>query len=242
MLAEMYLPDSMFKHMATTAASSEDGLCRDVAALEALVRASTPNEADEDEATSEASPPDGLELAAEWATQPEVVRWARVEPQIGRTSLKPYLFVVNDRQNFVEGSKPMSAKLRALVQKLVGGEFAVASARPDIQQLDNAEVEQVFGQFKAMLLMEKSLSTQPPSVDALSAIVAAYPAYQGRYVELLEQLPSGSLGSWASSKFTSTFTLTTVVARYERLKARWSKEGSAPLRKAIEVMAKAKGA
>ncbi|TPL51518.1 Qat anti-phage system ATPase QatA [Mesorhizobium sp. B2-4-6] len=241
MLAEMYLPDSMFKHMATTAASSEDGLCGDVATLEALVRASAPGQADEDEAKSEALSTDGLELAAEWATQPEVVRWARVEPRIGKISLKPYLFVVNDRQNFVEGSKPMSAKLRALVQKLLGGEFAVASARPDIQQLDGAEVEQVFSQFKSMLLMEKSLSTQPASVNALSGIVAAHPAYQGRYVEVLEQLPPGSLGSWASSKFTSTFTSSTAVTRFEQLKARWSKEGGAPLRKAVEVMAKAKG-
>lgn len=241
MLAEMYLPDSIFKHMATTAASSEDGLCGDVAALEALVRASTTKQADEDEAKSETSSTDGLELAAEWATQPEVVRWARVEPQIGQIPLKPYLFVVNDRQNFAEGSKPMSAKLRALVQKLLGGEFAVASARPDIQQLDGAEVEQVFSQFKSMLLMEKSLSTQPACVDALSAIVAAHPAYQGRYVEVLEQLPPGSLGSWASSKFTSTFTSTAALTRFERLKARWSKEGGAPLRKAVEVMAKAKG-
>ncbi|WP_095090760.1 Qat anti-phage system ATPase QatA [Mesorhizobium sophorae] len=241
MLAEMYLPDSMFKHMAGTAASSEDGLCGDVATLEALVRASAPRQADEDEAKSEDLSTDGLELAAEWATQPEVVRWARVEPRIGKISLKPYLFVVNDRQNFVEGSKPMSAKLRALVQKLLGGEFAVASARPDIEQLDGAEVEQVFSQFKSMLLMEKSWSTQPASVDALSAIVAAHPAYQGRYVEVLEQLPPGSLGSWASSKFTSTFTSTAAVTRFERLKARWSKEGGAPLRKAVEVMTKAKG-
>ncbi len=238
MLAEMYLPDSVFKHMATTAAASDDGICGDVAILEALVRDERTDSGEENSETPSSGEP---ELAREWATQPEIVRWARTEPRIGEKSLKPYLFVVNDRQNFVEGSKPMSAKLRALVQKLGGGEFAVAAARSEIQQLDSVEVEHVFSQFKSMLLMERSLGTQPASIEALSGIVASHPAYQGRYVEVLEQLPPANLGAWAGSRFTSIFTSPAAASRFEQLTAKWLRDGSAQLKKAIGLVAKAKG-
>lgn len=241
MLAEMYLPDSMFKHMAITAAAADDGICGDIAILEALVRETASQPPASDEKSNEAAPPEGHDLAKEWATQPDIVRWARTEPRIGQKSLKPYLFVVNDRQNFVEGSKPMSAKLRALVQKLGGGEFALAAALSEIQKLDSAEVEQLFGQFKSMLLMEKSLGTQPASVEALTGIVASHPAYQGRYVEILEQLPPANLGAWAGSRFTSTFTSSAAASRFEQLTTRWAKDGSTQLKKAIELVAKAKG-
>src|SRR5690606_23602919 len=99
-----------------------------------------------------------------------------------------YLFVVNDRQSFVEGAKPMSPKLRALLTRLMAGGYSAQGAFAEVKKLDGTEAEQLFGTMKSAFLTERSLNTAPPVVEALAILVRAHPGYEARYVELLEQL------------------------------------------------------
>ena len=238
MLAELFLPESVFKHIGASVANSEDGWCPEVELLEILVRKPSAVPDGQEDAGTGADEEDSAfanDLVSEWATRPEMVRWARVEPTIGKEDLKPYLFVVNDRQNFVAGAKPMSPKLRALLTRLMAGGYSASGAFSEVKKLDGTEAEQLFSTMKSAFLTERSLNAAPPVVEALAILVRAHPGYEARYVELLEQLTPSSLGSWAGSRFGSVFTTASAKARFESLLARWAKEGSSVLKAALKM-------
>lgn len=96
MLAELYLPQAVFGHIGAAAATSEDGSCADLALLERLARKGeeTPEKKGA-EAAVEAPEAATSDLVTEWAADPNILRWAFVEPRIGTNNLRPYLFVVS---------------------------------------------------------------------------------------------------------------------------------------------------
>ena len=240
MLAELFLPKLCSSTSAHRSRTPRTDSVAEVEMLETLVRKSATGANAEENGASRAGADDAdfpaaNDLVSEWATRSDMLRWARVEPTIGKKDLKPYLFVVNDRQNFVEGAKPMSAVLRALLARLLGGDFSAFGALAAVEKLDRPEAEQLFDSLKSMLLTERSLGTAPPVVEALSILVRAHPGYEARYVEALEQLTPSSLGGWAGAKFGTVFTTASANARSQALLARWAKEGSPRLKAALKM-------
>lgn len=133
MLAEMFLHPTVFDHMATTAASSEDGICPEIALIEKLAAGGTePASASEEDAAPEAGNP----VIDEWKTRPDVMRWAAVKPDLGAVSLKPYLFVIKDRKNYLGAAAPLPPKLAALLERLLGGEMSAKGALADVKGLN----------------------------------------------------------------------------------------------------------
>jgi predicted KAP-like P-loop ATPase len=80
MLAEMFLHQTVFDHIATTAANSEDGICPDIALIEKVAAGSgtEPVQADDEDGASEAANP----VIDEWKTRPDVM----AGPRSSRTS------------------------------------------------------------------------------------------------------------------------------------------------------------
>lgn len=229
MLAELFLPEAVFSHIATTAANARDGICPELAEIEAF--------ADGDGQTGPSGgsgdPTDDRtgSVAADWKLRPDVVRWAKVKPALGATSLRPYLFVIKDRKNFVSGSAPLPEKLRKLVAKLAAGEMAAQSALPDVRTLTPPEVSEVFKELRARVISSSSVDHKPDVFHGVAALTAEHAGLQGQYVELLNDLPMDRLGIWA----TSGHTMVRDDRAKERLRAvltRWSNYGNPRLKRA----------
>lgn len=229
MLAEFFFPDQ-FTHIGASVAASDKGSCPDLATLEASLANGKAGDG-----AVEAADVAPNEIVAEWLTRPGLARWATVQPLIGETDLRPYLFVVNDRHSFFDGAKPMSAKLRAFLSKLTGGEYVARAATAELKQLDNSEAELLFTNLKAKLLSERSLMGPPEVAHGLAVLVEAQPGLQLRLVEALEQVASDAFGSWVATKFEAVITTASSRSRMTKLRGRWRAEGSGPLKAALDM-------
>ncbi|WP_316355211.1 Qat anti-phage system ATPase QatA [Devosia sp.] len=230
MLAEFFLPISIFEHIALSAANATDGKCDELALIERHVR----TDLADDKAGDQPSEPNLL--VEEWKSRGEVTRWAAIDPVLSEGSLKPYLFVINDRKSFVGAGLPLSSKLLALIERLTGGEYSASSTISGLAQMEASEIEIVFGAMKARLLAEPNLKAKPASFIGISALSAARPEYQSRYIEVLELLQADRLGSWAASGHQKIVTSPEAKARLTKLREKWRLLGSGPLKVALSAI------
>lgn len=228
MLAERFLPAAVFEHIASAAATS-GGRCPELKALEDRGRENVTSAPQHK--TDTAGEPNVI--VEDWLTRPDVVRWARIDPSLGAIDLQPYLFVINDVKNYVGADSPLSAKLRALLDRLTGGETSARTASSDLRGLDPSEVDTVIRELRLRVLALPSFANRPDALVGLGEVVLAHRTFELRYIELLEELPAAKLGIWAASghdKYLSDHSK----ARFETLISRWTKDGNAALQKALE--------
>lgn len=219
MLAELFLPSSVFEHIVSSAAHANDGICKELNMLE------SGSLSDEDDP-----------ILIDWKTRAEVVEWAAIEPKIGAASLKPYLFVIKDRKNYFSSAAPLSPKLTILIEKLMGGQASAKTCTQDLKTLASVEVDILFNQLRSSLLGCASFKSKPAVIFGVSELVQAHPAaLQVRYVEMLEELPIPKIGAWAATGHDSFITDPSAKARLEDLKRTWlSQTTDAALKAALQ--------
>jgi predicted KAP-like P-loop ATPase len=232
MLAERFLPTAVFEHIAGAAAASSDGKCAELNKLEVAVSAVNGTE------KSGGTDPDAV--VEDWLTRPDVARWAKIEPKLGAVNLRPYLFVINDIKNYAESDAPLPPKLRALLEKLTAGETAARSAVSQLKQLEQTEVELLVKELRLKIIGSASFANKPDALVGLGEIVHAHPAFELRYVEVLEELPAPRLGMWAASGHDRFLVGQAGKQRAEALFRRWKTEGSPALQTALDTKAKLK--
>lgn len=229
MLAERFLPAPVFDYIATSVATSTDGRCVELSALEEQANG-TKEVASAGKSDSDPTP---NAIVEDWLTRPDVVRWATIDPKIGEITLQPYLFVINDVKNYIGSDAPLSPKLRAILERLCGGDVSAKGAVADLKRLDASEVESVARELRIQILASSSFASRPDALIGLGEVVLAHRAFELRYVEVLEELPSAQLGIWAASAH-DKYLGDQSRARFDALVARWKKEGSPQLKKALE--------
>lgn len=229
MLAEMFLPQTVFDHMATTAASSDDGICPEIAAIERIASGKTTGSGDgqNDVAGADAPSP----VLDDWKTRPEVIRWAKVQPELGTTPLKPYLFVIKDRKNYLGAAAPLSPKLMALLERLLGGEMSAKTAIADLKVVPLMEAVQLFESVRTKVLDVQDFGVRPPAMPGMAAIVESHPSLQGRYVDMLESIPADRVGVWVANGH-AFVTEPSQKARLETLTQKWKRVSKDPILKA----------
>ncbi|GLR87652.1 Qat anti-phage system ATPase QatA [Bradyrhizobium iriomotense] len=228
MLAEMFLHPTVFDHIATTAASSEDGICPEIALIEKIAAGSAkPDAAGDEEATPEAGNP----VIDEWKTRPDVLRWAAVKPDLGAVSLKPYLFVIKDRKNYLGSAAPLPPKLAALLEKLLGGDMSAKGALADVKSLNLPEAVLLFDALRKKVREASNVEARPAAIPGAAVVVEAHPSLQGRYVDILEALPPDRVGLWVASGH-AFVTDAAPKARIEALREKWKKATKNPLLRA----------
>ncbi|WP_316158713.1 MULTISPECIES: Qat anti-phage system ATPase QatA [unclassified Bradyrhizobium] len=228
MLAEMFLHPTVFDHIATTAASSEDGICPEIALIEKIAAGGTEPPAAKDEgAATEAGNP----VIDEWKTRPDVMRWAAVKPDLGAVSLKPYLFVIKDRKNYLGSAAPLPSKLAALLEKLLGGDMSARGALADVRSLNLPEAVLLFDALRKKVRETSNFEARPPAISGVTVVVEAHPSLQGRYVDILEALPPDRVGLWVASGH-AFVTEAVPKARIEALREKWRKATKNPLLRA----------
>lgn len=242
MLAERFLP-RVFDQIASAAASSSDGICPELIALEAAVTEDTSRTAKSAEAADEAKtaarakgpakrggvPPTESALLNEWLAAPAVKSWAVVAPPVGTTDLRPYLFVAKDRKDYF-GSTSILGRLAAVAERLLAPKIAVQAMESELRQLAIAEAGQVFEAVRARIVSGDTFDTEPAGAAGLAALVKAHPGLQGSLLEFLEALPRNRLGPWACGSWESVIKDPAMSQRYDELLEAWSKEGGHFLR------------
>jgi hypothetical protein len=232
MLAELFLPTPVFERIAQAVASSDDGKCEELTMLEKYARAAPGGE---QAAATEEVAAANLVLD-DWKARPEVMRWAAIDPLIGTETLKPYLFVINDRKSYVGGSKPLSSKLLGIMDQLMGGDFAARGATAALASLEASEVDLLFNAMKTKLLAEANLRVKPAAITGISNLVAARPEYQMRYIEVLEVLKADMIGAWGGSGYGHAIKDEDASARLKKLFERWKVLGSEALKASLNSM------
>ena len=241
MLAELFLPEGVFAYIASSAANSPDGRCHALSAFEAQDGQFGPDQPPDDDEISEpgATPSDAVAaVLADWSVRPEVVRWSRIAPDLGNVSLKPYLFVVKDRKNYLTTSAPLSPTQAAMLAKLLAGPTIAASAVKDLQKMTLSDVDPILMALRSQTLASTSFDSKPPALSGIESMVRGVPALQGRLMDVLEALPAHRLGYWAATGYAQLVRDSPFKERLERLQARWRTTGGPLLQKALDSSAR----
>jgi KAP family P-loop domain len=243
MLAERFL-SRQFDQLATCAASSPDGICRDLIALEEAVR-TTPKPASEParvkpgriRATGDAEPlsiedakPTSVQLS-EWISSEFVRAWAKIEPSIGTADLRPYLFVAKDRKDYF-GATTVLGQVASIAEKLLGSKFSVLSLETELRQLALPEAAQVLDLVRARILGGDTFDTEPAGAAGIAVLVRAQSALQPQLLDFLEGLPAGRLGPWVCSGWEGVIKESEQNRRYDQLLETWKTDGATMLKAA----------
>jgi hypothetical protein len=238
MLAEMFLPLTVFDHIATVAANSQDGICPEIALIEKIAAGSSERSpARENETESEPPNP----VIDEWKTRTDVLRWAAVKPDLGAVSLKPYLFVIKDRKNYLGAAAPLSPKLAALLERLLGGEMSAKGSIAELKTTNLSDAVLLFESLRRKVLDAPNFDARPNAMAGVVAVVEAQPALQGKYVDILEAIPADRVGLWVASGH-GFVSAAGPKARLDALTERWKMATKNPLlKKALEPKKLAQG-
>ena len=237
MLAERFIP-RLFDQIATSAASDPNGICTDLVRLEGEVsdrEEQAPKPAPPAEAKGLSGPkvvpkPELVKTAdsaqlTEWTSSQAVRSWAKLEPAIGASDLRPYLFVAKDRKDYF-GATTVLGQLASVAEKLLGSKFVVQGFESEVRQLAVPEAAQVLDLVRARIVGGDTFDTEPAGAAGIAVLVKAHPALQGNLLDFLEALPRQRLGAWACTGWEGVIKDPDQSRRYDQLLEAWKRDGS----------------
>jgi len=237
MLAERFIP-RLFDQIATAAASDPNGTCTDLVRLEEEVsdrkeqppKPVPPAEAKVASGPKAVSNPEVVKAAdsaqlTEWTSSQAVRSWAKIEPAIGASDLRPYLFVAKDRKDYF-GATTVLGQLAGVAEKLLGSKFIVQGFETEVRQLAVPEAAQVLDLVRARIVGGDTFDTEPAGAAGIAVLVKAHPALQGNLLDFLEALPRQKLGAWACTGWEGVIKDSDHSRRYDQLLEAWKRDGS----------------
>jgi hypothetical protein len=226
MLAERFMPTE-FGQIAADAASSSDGVCKDIGLLEKhLADKTTTPKFDEGS------------LVAGWVDSEVMREWASLEPKLATTDLRPYLFVAKDRKDYFTASSKLG-RLAGIVEQLLGPKLTVRSILSEIRALTGPDAAAVFEELRGHIMSNGDLTKRPPGADGIAALVEVHPLLEANLLDFLENLPQEKIGTWPTGGWAIKDPANT--ARFDLLMVRWSSVASnKPLQAAATAIRKVK--
>src|SRR5260370_10696941 len=113
------------------------------------------------------------------------MEWAKVKQDLGAVSTKPYLFVIKDRKNYLGAAPPLSPKLMALLERLLGGDMSAKGAVADLKAINLGETVQLFESVRRKALDVPNFETRPPAMAGAPAVAEAHPSLHCRDADSL---------------------------------------------------------
>lgn len=235
LLAERFLPP-LYEQIASMAAISPDGRCADLASLEkpakeppAEVTNGAAKQPSKASSGPKAAPEEGVRKTepgafTEWLAVPGVASWAKLEPALSGTDLRPYLFVAKERRDYFSGAS-IFGPLAAIAEKLFGPKLAVQGIDGDLRRLNATEAAQVFEAVRARIMAGGAFNTQPAGIEGLVVLVKAQPGLQTNLLDFLESLPRQKLGPWAVQGWAGVLSEGAPTERLQRIVQGWSTTG-----------------
>jgi hypothetical protein len=233
MLAERF-QSRLFDQIGAAAASSPDGRCADLAALEV---AKSESEAEPADGTMAPKSVRGAKAAVvpqsaqvtEWLSSPAIREWAKISPLLANIDLRPYLFLAKDKKDYF-GAATVLGHLASVAEKLLGSKFTVQALEPSLRKLAFAESAQVFELVRGRIIGSDTLDTEPSGAAGLAVLVKAQPNLQSNLLEFLENLPRNRLGPWVCGGWGGVIKDKDANDRFDRLLETWARDGGQMLK------------
>jgi hypothetical protein len=230
MLGEQFLPPGVFDQIAREIATTTDGKSPSIRDLESRLADGAPVEdsATDDTVKTPATTEKNTENPelAKWLVDSRITKWARVKPDLGDFTLKPYLFVINDVKNHVLSSAVLDPKLQALITKLCDGEFGAKSAVPGLKLLGPVELSQIFDDLNLRTLAVGDLQMKPTAFIGLQTFAEALPAFEERYLDVLDKLNTQNLGAWVVNGHEKIVRTENGKQRLTAIQQKWATSGN----------------
>ena len=218
MLAERFMPTE-FGQIAANAASSSDGICKDINLFEKHLSGDTTEKIE-----------DGS-LASGWMDSETMQEWAGLEPKLSGVDLRPYLFVAKDRKDYFTASSKLG-KLAVIVEQLLGSKLTVSGILPEVRALSGPDAAEVFEELRSHIMGSGDLVKRPAGADGLAALVEAHPALETNLLDFLGSLPQEKIGAWPTGGWVIKDPVN--VTQLDLLMVRWSGVSS---NKALQIAA-----
>ncbi|ASP68623.1 Qat anti-phage system ATPase QatA [Sinorhizobium meliloti] len=228
MLAEQFLPEAMFTQVAREAGTAADGCSPSLAALEKEVLGQG-IASDEDGVDPKVAANVSADVL-QWAADTKIRRWTEVLPSLAEVPLKPYLFVINDVKNHTTSAALLDPHLLEIVSKLTGGSFAARSASKDLKELGPGDAIKVFDELRMRLLALPDLTKKPDLIDGIAAFVETLPAFETKYLDLLDELPTSKLAGWVVGGHDKAVRSPTGQSRLAAIVQKWSQSSNPKLK------------
>lgn len=221
MLAERFQPD-FYEHIAGQAMVAKDGKVAELGAMESRVRAVAEKKKegekkgkDEDRASAETEAAMAKWLEREWL-QP----WLKIEPALGGTDLRPYVFVARDKR--VPSVAGDLGGLEALIGRLSGPELAARSVESEVKSLPPADAEQVLNALRERVVRHGSFTSEPPGFLGLSIVAKHHARFQPELVSLVGSIDPKDLGIWVVKGWNEILTDNAAKDQFRTLMNQWA--------------------
>ena len=244
MLAEQFMP-TLFEQIASKAVISPNGVCEELSELEAVVASSESKPDKEKQPSTRATKTAKKDTAVsgnsseesegvivnKWRDDRQILEWIKIEPPLGITDLRPYLFVTKDRKNYF-GTVTVLGPVATLVESLLGPKISVQGKETEIKQLALTEATFIFEQIRRRIIENDEFKTQPAGIEGMSVLVKAHPDLQVYLLDFLESLPDEKLGPWVVSGWNEVIRDPGISDRYMKLLQNWSSAANTSLQTA----------
>lgn len=230
MLAEYFLPETMFNLIAREVAASLDGKSPSLGELEQAVFGARDEPAADEKEAKAALAPIATGVVLQWTADAKIRRWAETLPALANVSLKPYLFVINDVKNHTASAALLDPHLLEIVVKLNEGSFSAKSISKDLRALSPPESGKVYDEARLRLLSATDLMTKPPLFEGIVTFVETLQHFESRYLDLLEELQPSKISGWIASGHDAAVKSAAGQARLVAVLDKWSKSSNPALR------------
>lgn len=247
-LAKMMLAEYYFKDFYTEIAGKTDdlGICQLLAEFEKVLFPQQPEaekSVSEDqerlkETTKNKSPTivigsTNKELDA-WLKNSDFSAWAKSEPLLGSTDLRPYFFASKEKEDFFF-EQVKSDHLRYLIEKLMSVSMNIATIDSDIKELSIQEATKAFEVLSSKIFKQGNIKYKPKGIDGIRVLVAYHPELEVDLLGLIESFDRKTVGVWICNGWDKCITTDEAKRRWEVYVNNLLKDGNLLIKTALKV-------
>ncbi|WP_337044957.1 Qat anti-phage system ATPase QatA [Emticicia sp. 17c] len=127
--------------------------------------------------------------------------WSLLEPKIGSTDLRPYIFISKEKAIGFDSDGSFPEHLVAFFKQLnSGNEIILNKAEKDLVNINAKEKILLFEKLEVECHSISDLSRMPAPFNGLLRIVRVDSTLETRLIKILESFPSTNLGVWSISQ------------------------------------------
>lgn len=230
MLAERFQSD-FYDYIAAAAMLSENGHVKELQELEAAAKAA----GDEDPPKKARSKKERIVRldsdTQKWFERDWLKHWLKLNPVLGATDLRPYIFVARDKRVLVAAGE--IGDIEGLIEVLSGSELAARSGEQQVKALPAAKAAQVFAALQERVIRHGSFDAPPPGFGGLRIIAKHHADQQAELLGLLGGIDVKTLGVWVVKGWSEILSEPRAIQQQRRLLAEWAAQEENPRLKRV---------